>query len=160
MSAGLVLRRIDLLFRGSKRYFYPLGRKVCLVTSTFIAQWTKICAMTPANATTKVFSMRKTKPAPFFASALDLLQEPGQVLTEILHILHALLIGLDFAFFTAKGVIPIGRSHGDHLIDLTQAKNRIVCALRAFRLFRDQALPSTAANIAMRMYIPLRICRK
>ena len=64
MGVGLILRRIDLLFRGSKRYFCPLGRKVCLVALTFTAQWTKICAMTPANATTKVFSMRKIKPTP------------------------------------------------------------------------------------------------
>ena len=63
-DAGLILRRIDLLFRGSKRYFYPLARKVCPVASSFIAQWTKICAMTPASATTNVFPVRKIKPAP------------------------------------------------------------------------------------------------
>jgi len=63
-GVGLILRRGDLLFRGANRYFYPLGRKVGLVASRFIAQWTKICAMTPANAYTKVFPMRKIKPAP------------------------------------------------------------------------------------------------
>jgi len=41
-----------------------LGRKLGLLASTFVAQWTKICAITPANAYTKAFPMRKIKPAP------------------------------------------------------------------------------------------------
>jgi len=64
ISVGLILRSIDLLYRGSKRYFCPLGRKIGLLASRFIAQWTKICAMTPANAYTKIFPRRKIKPVP------------------------------------------------------------------------------------------------
>ena len=74
---------IAFLFRGSKRYFCPLGRKVCLLASTFIAQRTKICAMTPANAYTKVFPMRKTKLAPFFNMARSKLSHRGKSICNL-----------------------------------------------------------------------------
>ena len=121
-GVGLILRRIDLLFRGSKRYFYPLGRKVCLLAPRFIAQWTKICAMTPANATTKVFPIRRIKPIP---------QTAGFTLCELLIVLAIMTTALAF-------VVPhmtrsnSGLKTDDLCQDIASATNYAMdCAVRA-----------------------------